>query len=115
MTAHGRQLSRRERVVPWVALLLPPLSWITYEYGAVIGLRASCAAIGTWLGPIWGFAGLIGCALAAALAWPLARKATEQPPVRLWLARVATFGAGVFAVAIGFQTLATLIIPACTR
>lgn len=115
MTTHGRQLSRRERVVPWVALLLPPFAWITYEYGAASSLRASCTAVGTWLGPLWGGVSLIACALAASLVWPLARKATDQPPVRLWLARVAMFAGGIFALAIGFQTLATLIIPACTR
>jgi len=115
MTPHGRQLSRRERIVPWVALLLPPLAWITYEYGAASGLRASCTAVGTWLGPVWGGVGLMACALAARLAWPLARGAAKQPPVRLWLARVATCVAGVFALAIGFQMLATLIIPACAR
>jgi hypothetical protein len=115
MTMHARQLSRRERVVPWVALFLPPFAWVTYEYGAASGLRASCTIVGTWLGPVWGGVSLLECLLAAILAWPLARQATQTPPVRRWLARVATFAAGIFALAIGFQTLATLIIPACTR
>lgn len=116
MTVHGRELSRRERVTPWLALLLPPIAWLVFEYGAGGVLRASCAAMGAWLGPAWGGASLIGCAAAAMLAWPLARRgAVKPPPVRLWLARVALFAAGVFALAIGFQTLATLIIPACAR
>lgn len=107
---------RRERVVPWIALLLPPVIWMVFEYGAASALRASCTDVGAWLGPAWGVASLLGCAGAAWLAWPLARRgAGDNPPVRLWLARVAMCAAGVFAMAIAFQTLATLIIPACAR
>jgi len=116
MSGSARPLGRRERVVPWVALLLPPAIWVVFEYGAASALRASCTVVGAWLGPAWGVASLLGCVGAALLARPLARRgAGDQPPVRLWLARVAMCVAGIFAIAIGFQTLAILIIPACAR
>jgi hypothetical protein len=59
---------------------------------------------------------LLVCAGAAALAWPSARTGSaSSPPVRPWLARVAMLEAGIFALAIAFQTLATLIVPSCAR
>lgn len=35
--------------------------------------------------------------------------------VVFWLARIALLSAGLFALAILFQTLATLIVPSCAR
>jgi hypothetical protein len=101
---------------PWVALLLPPVTWVAYEYGLGSALRGHCAAVGTWLGPAWGMLSLILCAAAVRVAWPMARAgSTDAPPARPWLARVAMFEAGVFALAIAFQTIATLIVPSCAH
>ena len=44
--------SRADRVRPWVALLLPALAWVVYEYGLGSSLRASCTAVGSWLAGI---------------------------------------------------------------
>jgi hypothetical protein len=115
VTGRGSRPGRRERVAPWIALLMPPAAWLTYEYGAAASLRSGCASA-DWLGPSWGVAAMVLCAASAWLAWPLARGAAGQaPPVRLWLARVGCFAAGIFALAIGFLALATVIIPACSR
>ena len=107
--------SRRERIVPWLALLVPPLAWMAFEYGLGSSLRVSCGAVGAWLGPLWGGGSLLACAAAAAAAWRMGRGTDADPPVRPWLARVATVVAGIFAVAIALQTLATLIVPSCAR
>jgi hypothetical protein len=106
---------RRQRILPWVALALPPSTYIVFEYGLATSLRPACAAVGSWLGPLWGGASLLVCALAAALAWPMARTLSSDPPTRPWIARVATVVSGIFALAIAFQTLATLIVPSCAR
>lgn len=99
-----------------MALLLPPIAWLAYEYGLGSSLRASCATVGAWLGPFWGGTSLLACAIAAGLAWPMARAATKRDPrVRPWLASIAMLGAGIFALAIVYQTLATLIVPSCAR
>ncbi len=36
-----------------IALLLPPVAWMTFEMGLAATLRPACAAAG-WLGPAWG-------------------------------------------------------------
>lgn len=115
MSGLSQPSTRRERIVPWVALFLPALAWMAFEYGLASSLRASCSAVGSWLGPVWGAASLLACAGAAALAWPMARGTDKDPPVRPWLARVAAVVAGIFALAIAFQTMATLIVPSCAR
>ena len=100
----------------WIALLLPPFAWMLFEYGLGISLRGDCDAVGRWLGPVWGIASLLACLAALVVAWAVVRKAGRSDrPTGSWLARIALLGAAVFALAIGFQTLATLIVPSCAR
>jgi hypothetical protein len=96
------------RIRTWSALLLPPIAWYGYQQGVGMMLTGACRWVG-WAGPVLG---VIALALCAAAAW-LARPA--PPKVHGWLARIARLGAGVFALAIGFQLLATLIVPSCVR
>jgi glutathione S-transferase len=87
-----------------------------FEYGLGSALRGDCSAVGAWLGPAWGALSLMCCAVAVVIAWPLARAGSESAPAaRAWLARVAMFEAGIFMLAITFQTIATLIVPSCAR
>ena len=81
-----------------------------------MSLRGGCAAIGGWAGPVWGVTSVALCIVAAVVARPAAAAAADRnPPARRWLARIAMLGAGVFALAITYQTLATLIVPGCAR
>ena len=109
------QLSRSARVRPWVALLLPPSSWYLFELGLGSVLKVDCVPVGDWLGLAWGLASLAACGLAMALAWSQARPSGDQTPPRAWLSRVALLLAGIFALAIGFQMLAVLIVPPCVN
>jgi hypothetical protein len=53
------------------------------------------------------------CAAAAVIAWPLARRSDTGAEARPWLGRIALLAAGIFALAILYQTLAVLIVPSC--
>jgi hypothetical protein len=108
-------LSRGERIRPWLALILPPMTWYGFEVGLTSVLKIACAPVGDWLGVAWGAGSLVVCAIAAALAWPYAWPAGDQTPSRPWLARVALLLTGIFALAIAFQTLGILIVPPCVR
>ena len=101
-------LSARTRA--WTALGVPPLAWFAFQQGLAQVVRLRCAAAGI-AGPIGGVAALAACAGAAALAWRLSRR--ESDNAFPWLCRVALLGAGVFALAVAFQTLATLMVPSC--
>ena len=102
-------------VRPWIALVLPPVSWYVFEVGLGSVLKVRCAPVGDWLGLAWGVASLVACGVAMALAWPCARPAGDQTPPRAWLSRVALLLAGIFALAIAFQTLGVLIVPSCVN
>ena len=109
-------LSRGARVRPWIALLLPPSAWYLFELGLGSVLKVRCEPVGDWLGLGWGIASLIVCGVAAALAWTCAAgSAGDQTPPRAWLSRVALLLAGIFALAIAFQTLGVLIVPPCVN
>ncbi|WP_062018018.1 hypothetical protein [Aureimonas sp. AU4] len=98
-----------------VALLLPPLAWMSFQYGLGAVLRPACAAVG-WIGPIWGGAALAACIVAfSAARRAIGDRSGREGATGRWMAAVACLGAGVFALAILFQTLATLIVPPCVR
>ncbi len=98
---------------PLIALLLPPLVWFLFQQGLSGLMRGRCDAGGPFVGLLWGGSSLILCGLALWLACTAAIRA--DLPVSKFVARMAMLGAGVFALAILFQTLATLIVPSCVR
>ncbi|HEU4958932.1 MAG TPA: hypothetical protein VFT56_00870 [Sphingomonas sp.] len=101
---------------PWIAFVLPIAAWFVFQQGIGGPLHVDCAAGRPWLGPLWGGGSLIVCAVAARIAWPQAMGETTGIRGAVpWLARVALLSAGVFGLAILFQTLATLIVPSCAR
>ena len=116
MTAAQRVMGSVDWLRPLLALVMPPLAWFAYEVGLAAALRVSCIEVGAGLGVAWGGVSLVACGLAAWLAWPTARPAGASSSSSLtWLSHVALLGTGVCALAIAFQTIATLIVPPCAR
>jgi hypothetical protein len=93
------------------ATLLPPVGWFVFQQGLAATLRVSCDTAGMPVGTLWG---LTSIALCGAAAW-LARPSPSLSATERFIARIIQLGAGLFALAIGFQTLATLIVPPCAR
>ncbi len=74
-------------------------------------LGHSCGAAGPPIGPLLGAGALLACALAA---WLAGSPHGPTPNLGRELSvRLIRLGAGIFALAIGFQMLATLLIPPC--
>lgn len=98
-----------------VALLLPPFAWMSFEFGLAATLRPACETV-SWLGPVWGGAAVLACLFALLAAGRAIRDRDGRcGATGRWMARLAMFGAGIFTLAILFQTLATLIVPPCVR
>jgi hypothetical protein len=95
----------------WGPLAVPPAVWYLYQQGLAMTLRGDCAAAGVPLGSLWGAVSLMVC---IGTGW-WARPRPGHSPNRRFLALLATLAAGLFTLAILFQTLATLIIPPCAR
>jgi hypothetical protein len=97
------------RARAWTALLLPPFTWFLFEQGLSALLHADCTR---WqIGAVWGAASLVVCGVALRLGWTLHR--SGPPLAEPWLARLATVVAGIFSLAIAFQTLAIALVPPC--
>lgn len=97
------------RARAWFALALPPVSWFAFEVGLGFVQRTHCDVVP--LGLPWGLAAWAGCALAI---WLAGRPQPPfAPPADRWLARLPLVVATFFALAIGFQLLALLIVPPC--
>ncbi|HEX8445470.1 MAG TPA: hypothetical protein VF649_02545 [Sphingomonas sp.] len=99
------------RARSWTVLLLPPAAWFLFEQGLSHVLHRRCGLIG--IGLAWGVASLAMCAAAGRGAWSLTRK--DGAPADRWLAQLALAVAGIFALAISFQTLAIMMVPPCVR
>lgn len=97
------------RARAWTALLLPPLAWFLFEQGLSAVLHADCGRTG--IGAVWGVASLAGYATAFRIAWPFRARGTVL--TNPWLAQLALVVAGFFGLAIVYQTLALLVVPAC--
>jgi hypothetical protein len=93
------------------ALLVPPVAWYLFQQGLAWTMRGSCGSAGPPIGPLWGVASLAACGLAA---W-IARPGDDEPSGPRFAERAAQLSAALFALAIVFQTLATMIVPACAR
>jgi hypothetical protein len=97
------------RARAWTALLLPQIAWFGFEQGLSALLHADCTRTG-W-GVAMGVAALLLCGLAGRMARRFAGRGDVLADV--WLARLALAVSGIFALAIIFQILAVLLVPAC--
>ncbi len=98
-----------------IALPLPPLAWYLTQQGLGFLLRLQCSGAE---GPAVavGALALLACAVAVWLSSGQGR-GSQSPPAQTdtVLRWVVYLGAGVFALAILFQTLAALVVPSCAR
>ncbi|MBD8678897.1 hypothetical protein [Sphingomonas sp. CFBP 13720] len=99
------------RARAWTGIVVPPLTWFLFEQGLSALLHADCRR--WWAGILWGIASAAICAAALRRVWPLRRDVGDQAD--FWLARLAPMIAGLFTLAILFQTLAVLLVPSCVR
>ncbi|WP_207540896.1 hypothetical protein [Sabulicella rubraurantiaca] len=104
----------RSRKAVGTALVLPPLAWFFYQQGMGLTQQLDCSTGGLPVGPAAGLLALLFCAAAAWLGWPVAAEGRkgEMPRFLAWL---AIGGAGIFALAILLQAVATFIEPPCWR
>jgi hypothetical protein len=109
---------RRSAAAPWAGLFLGALAWAAHHQAGSNTVYWDCQLGGALL---TGGLGLV-CGLVAAggglVSW-LSREAPPsshgRPESRAFAAMVSVMGAGVFLLAIGFQTLAGFVIPGCQR
>jgi hypothetical protein len=99
----------------WACFFAPSAAWFLLQQGQGYLVRVACSQAGPPLGAAFGVAALVVCAAAALFAAPVARSRGETTATRRFIARLAIAGGGMFALAIAYQTAATLLVPSCVR
>ena len=97
-----------------LAMSLSPLAWYGAQQGLGVLLRVRCS-VAAGPGAAVGVLGLLACALAGWLSITGRGGSGLPAQTDAVLRTLALLGAGVFGLAIGFQTLAVLIVPSCAR
>jgi hypothetical protein len=98
---------------PWVGLVLPPIAWAAHHqvgsdlvfYDCRIGATGAITALG--------LAMILVSTASGVVSW-LARQPGGSPmELRNFAACLGAMCAGLFSLALIFQTMATLTLPAC--
>ena len=101
----------------WAGLLTAPLAWYGYQQGLGSLVYFSCGASHPPTGPLAGFIAILVTAAASACSWRAWKASAAAPAIDIhrFAALLSVLAAAIFCVAIGFQTLATTLIPSCAR
>ena len=104
---------RRGSFAPWAGLCAGALAWAAHHQSLSDALRFNCAAVSPVRATVAAVLALLACAAGAAVSLPLARgKALDG---RVFVAQLSVASAGIFALAIALQALASFTVPGCFR
>jgi hypothetical protein len=106
-----------QALAPWAGGAVAPAAWYGQQQGLGLVTYFGCAAAGPVVVVL---VGLVAAAAATAAGWWsagewLGREATPAVDHRRFVAGISVLMAGLFLLAIAFQTLAGLFLPGCAR
>jgi membrane associated rhomboid family serine protease len=107
---------QRSRIAPWSGLIAGMLAEIVHHQLLSDMLRFDCRLGGASAGLAVGIPALALIALGIAMSWAAVRGADPDAPhseTRRFIAQVSGMMGGLLAIAIVWQTMATMIVPAC--
>lgn len=107
----------RDAVQPWAGAFFGPALWYAHQQGLGVLVYFNCRAAGpvvVVLASLVAIGGLAAAGWWSSLVW----RRRESPPefdVRRFIAMLSVLSAGIFSLALIFQTLAGVLIPGCVR
>ena len=104
------------KLAPWSGLVAGMVAEIVHHQLLSDMLRFDCRLGGASAGLAVGIPALLLIAAGVALSWASARGGDPEAPhvqTRRFIAQVSTMMGGLLAIAIIWQTMATMIVPAC--
>jgi phosphoglycerol transferase MdoB-like AlkP superfamily enzyme len=104
-------MTPRERALPWSGFVLGAIGWAVSQQWGSARVNDGCLTAWNWQTFLIGIAGLVLVLVGAAISWRLRRD--NAPPAARFVAAVSLAADAVFALAILFHTISTLIIPRC--
>ena len=101
--------------LPWAGLISGFLAWGAHQQALADVLRFDCAAVSPARAVAAAIAALVLCVVGAALSWRVARHQGSDGGGHPFVAWLSILGAGIFALAILMQAMASLTVPGCFR
>jgi hypothetical protein len=109
-----RKQMQRSRLTPWIGLVAPPVAWAVHQqvaqnlvfFDCRLGNVALIASVGATMAVI--------CAVSSYISWS-SRREDDVVEFRMLAGYIGTMSGAVFFLALAFQTIATLLLPACHR
>lgn len=102
-------------LLPWAGLSLGFLAWGTHQQGLADVLRFDCAAVSPTRAIVAAALALALCGVGGALSWRAVRMAGDTGGGHPFVGWLSILGAGIFALAILMQAMASLTVPGCFR
>ena len=101
------------RWAPWTGLVLPPIAWAIHRQAGADHVVFDCRLGGSEFVTAIGLVMILVCAVSAGLSWLSRPRASVAFELRTLAAYLGGLSGAMFALALTFQTMATLMLPAC--
>jgi len=104
-------MTPRERALPWSGFVLGAVGWAVSQQWGSARVNDGCLTAWSWQTFLLGVVGLVLVLVGAAISWRM--RGVGAAPTARFVATVSLAADVVFALAILFHTVSTLIIPRC--
>lgn len=102
-------------LLPWAGLIAGFLAWGTHQQALADVLRFDCGAVSPARAVAAAAVAIALCAVGAGLSWRVARTQGGAGGGHPFVAWLSILSAGIFALAILMQAMASLTVPGCFR
>ena len=102
-------------LLPWAGLIAGFVAWGTHQQALADALRFDCGAVSPPRAVVAAVLAIVLCAVGAALSWRVVRTEGHAGGGHPFVAWLSILGAGIFALAILMQAMASLTVPGCFR
>jgi hypothetical protein len=102
-------------LTPWTGLLAGSVAWALHQQLLADALRFNCAAVSPGRALLALALALALCLTGAVVSWRSVRGTGDASAGRAFAGRLSILGAGIFALAVAMQGVASFTVPGCFR
>jgi hypothetical protein len=102
-------------ITPWAGLVAGSVAWALHQQVLADALRFDCAAVSPNRALVALALALVLCVAGAVISWRSIRGTGEASAGRAFVGWLSILGAGIFALAVAMQGMASFTVPGCFR